>query len=298
MRSYFLPLAFAALSTAQAQQPVWQHQLPESGLLPSALSSRYVSEMSERHGDSSLGMQTVSLTIPLSDPSRSSLYGWAFNAALESEVTFMDVEGDIALQHETLCEFTLPLSLIRSEANGNRLIAALVPMLATDFCQVERGLDLGAVASYTIRRSETFSYSFGLGVAPRFARYGVVPFLGFEWKPAQDWTVSLKGYRLSAMHAFDERFSAGLFAAGTGGTWAVSTDEGSRLLRVQSLVLGLAAEYDFSEAGERKRLITASVGSAVATSARFYRRGSSEHALESHHYHPGVTASVGVDFRF
>ncbi len=298
MRQYLLPLMLASMAAAQAQRPVWQHQLPETGLYPSAFSVGYISEMSERHGNSRLGMQTLSLTIPLSDPRRSSLYGWAFNAALESEVTFLDVSGDMALQRDTLCEFTLPLSVIRTEKSGNRLILAVVPMLATDFCEVERGLDLGAVASYTIRHSDSFSYSFGLGVAPRFARYGVVPFVGFEWKLPQDWTVSLRGYRLSAMHAFSERFSAGLFAAGTGGTWAVSTDDGARLLRVQSLVVGLAAEYDFSGIGQTKRLITASVGSAVATSARFYRRGSSEHSKEAHHYHPGVTATLGLDFRF
>ncbi len=298
MRSVVLSLALASLAVTEASQPVWQHQLPETGLLPSAFSTEIVTEMRERHGHSRLGMQTASLTIPLSDPRRSSVAGWAFNASFDTELTLIDAEGDFSLQHDTLGEFTLPLSLIRTESDGNRLILALAPMLATDFDELTRGLDLGAVASYTVRRSENFSYSLGLGVAPRMARYGVVPFIGFEWRLPQDWTLSLKGYRLSAMHAFSERFSAGPFVAGTGGTWAVSTDEGSRILRVQSLVLGVAGEYDFSGEGQRKRLITASVGSTVATSARFYRRGSSSHSVEAHHYHPGLSVSLGVDCRF
>ncbi len=298
MRSYILPLMLATAAVAEAQQPVWQHQLPESGLMPSAFSTEIVSQMSERHGNSELGMQRASLTIPLADPRRSSVCGWAFNAALEAEVTFINASGDFALQEDTLYEFTLPLSFIRSEENGNRLVLALTPMLATDFNELARGLDLGAVASYTVKRSDTFSYSFGLGVAPRMARFGIVPFVGFEWKLPQDWTLTLKGYRLSAMHAFSERFSAGPYIAGTGGTWAVDTAEGSRILRVQSLVLGVAGRYDFSTEGENQRVITAAIGSTLATSARFYRRGSSDRAEESHHYHPGITLSLGLDFKF
>ncbi len=292
-------LASQALAMGEDVVPTWHYALPETGLMPSAFSVDIMAPMRERHGGAShFGMTEVSLTIPLSDPYRSSFRGWAFHAALDSMVSFVDAEGTLGLENDTLYRFTLPLSLIHKSAAGHRLILGVAPTLSSDLGRSARSFDLGVMAAYTIPQSEQFSFTVGLGVFPRFGNYGLIPLVGFEWKASEDWKVTLKGYRLSAMKSMTERFSAGVFAGGEGGVWTVETQRGLRLLNVRSLVVGLCGEYDFSQPGQRKRLITASLGSTLVSSVRFHQFNHDRDADEAHHYRPGLYASFGMDCRF
>ncbi len=301
MKSYMFSMILASLAVASASNvaPGWSYALPDTGLLPSAFSYEFTSTMRERHnGGSHFGMQQVNLTIPLSDPRKSSVHGWAFNAELDSSVTFIDAEGTLDLRSDTLYKFSLPLSFIRDTSGDERVILAAAPTVSSDLQRSERCFDFGLFALYRKPLSTSFRYSIGAAAYPRFARYWVVPVFGFEWTPTEEWTIALSGYRLSAMKSMTERFRAGAFVASKGGVWAVETDRGARQLSIQSLVVGVTGEYDFSQPGQRKRIITASLGSTLATSVRFHECSSDRDADEAHHYRPGFYGSFGVDFRF
>ncbi len=301
MKRYVFPMMLTTLAMAEVQDaaPVWSYDLPDSGLMPSAFSYDFLSSMRERHsGASHFGLQNISLSVPFSDPRKSSVHGWAFNAELASTVSFVDAEGSLDLKSDTLYKFTLPLSFFRKTTAGNRVILAAAPTISSDLERGARCFDFGFFAAWTKPVNKRLSYTLGVAAYPRFARYYAVPVFGFEWKPTEDWTVALKGYRLSAMNALTERFSAGVFAAARGGVWTVETERGARMLNVQSFVLGVTGEYDFSSAGQRKRIITASLGSTLATSVRFHEYGGERNADEAHHYRPGLYASLGIDCRF
>ncbi len=301
MKRYVFSVMLASQAVAGTQDlvPSWSYALPDTGVLPSAFSADFASSMRERHsGASHFGMQSVNLTIPFSDPYRSSVHGWAFNVDLNSTISFVDAEGTLDLKSDTLYKFTLPFSFIRKTEGGRRIVLAAAPTVASDLERGARCFDLGLLATCTRPVTDTFSFTYGVAAYPRFARYYAVPIFGFEWKPTEDWTIGLRGYRLSAMNALTERFSAGVFLASKGGVWTVETERGARMLNVQSLVAGVTGEYDFSSAGQRKRIITASIGSTLATSVRFHECNSDREADEAHHYRPGLYASLGVDFRF
>ncbi len=301
MKSYVFSAMLATLAVAevQAEAPAWSSALPGTGLAPSAFTYKYASTMRERHGgDSHFGIQGATLTIPLSDPRASAIGNWAINAELVSALTWVDAEGTLDLKSETLYKFTLPISFIRPMAGGDCIILAAAPTVASDLECGARCFDFGFFAAYTKKWSDSFNFTLGMAGYPRFARYYAVPVFGAEWKPSEDWTLSIQGYRFSAMNALTERLSAGLFVSGEGGVWAVETGRGARLLNVQSLVVGVRGEYDFSSAGQRKRIITAALGSTLTTSVRFHEFHGDRDADEMHHYRPGIYASVGVDFRF
>ncbi len=297
MKSLLLSVMLACPLAAAV--PAWTYALPDTGLAPSAFSYEFASSMRERHnGSSHFGMQNASLTIPLSDPRRTSVRGWTINAELDSTISFVDAEGSLKLESETLYKFTLPVSLIHSRGRGERVILAVAPTVTSDLERAARCFDLGLFAAWTKPLSEELSFTLGIAAYPRFARYYAVPVFGFEWKPLPRWTVALKGYRFTVMKELTERFSAGVVAAARGGVWNVETERGARMLNVQSFVLGVTGEYDFSAAGQRKRIITASLGSTLATSVRFHEYRGERDADEAHHYRPGLYASFGVDFRF
>lgn len=283
---------------AQTVYTDWHHQLPESGFMPSFASFEMTSTMGERHGGATLAWQKYGLCIPLADPRQSGGTDWMFNASVNADVTFMDANGAFDLRKNELYNVTLPVAAIVPRLNGDTVVVVVAPSLASDFVHSAHSFHLNFLLSYSVKHSETLSYSVGVGHSPDATIYGLMPVFSFDWQMTPEWSLQMSGFRLAAMRRLDEHFSLGLFADGAGGSWAVNTKYGTRMLRVRSLVLGTTAEYDFSKPGETKRIVTLSVGSSVATSAQLCRYNSELEHEEGHHYHPGLFVSGAVDFRF
>ena len=287
-----------ASDMAQAVYSDWHHKLPESGFMPSFASFEMTSTMGERHGGSTLSWQKYGLCIPLADPRQSGGSDWKFNASVNADVTFMDANGAFDLRRNELYNITLPVAAIVPRQNGDTVVFVAAPSLASDFVHSAHSFHVNFLLSYSVKHSETFSYSVGIGHSPDATIYGLMPVLSFNWEVTPDWSVQMSGFRLAVMRKWDEQLSLGLFVNGAGGSWAVNTENGTRMLRVRSLVLGTTAEYDFSKSGETKRIISLSVGSTLATSAQLCRYNSDRDCEEGHHFHPGLFVSGAVDFRF
>lgn len=275
-----------------------QYDLPATGLTPSFGEFTYISRMRQRHGGSNLSMQSYALTIPLSDPRKTHWNDISINAQLDTKISVFNAGGSLSLRNEVMYNVGLPISFIKPMPGGNTLIVGLAPELATDGRAVKHGFDLSAYGMYTVKQSDTFNYSFGVGISPRFAEYLAVPFFAFEWKPNQQWIIAMSGYQMSALYQVNERLRVGPFLKSDGGIWAVDTPTGDKYFRMRALVLGLTGEYNFAGAGETKRVLTLSIGSNVATRADFLKRNADKDHVETHHYKPALYVSAGVDFRF
>ena len=276
----------------------WHFGMPDTGLMPSFAKAEFFSQMKERHGDASdLSMQSYGIMVPFLDPRKSGNVDTYINFQLDAKVTVVNAGGSFRLQNDTLYNLAMPLTFITSMPGGNSWTYGVSPELASDSDAACKGLDLTAYAFYSVKASDAFSYSLGLALSPRFIEYWVLPIVRFDWKPCEQWTVSLKGYELKAMYQATERLAVGPFLSARGGIWAVDTERGERFLRIRSLVLGAAFDYDFSSPGQTKRLFSAAIGSTLATHAQFCERGSMD-GYENHHYTPGFYVSAEVDFRF
>lgn len=288
-------LAACAPSAAAA----WQYHLPSTGLLPSAASFSYLGAAGERHhGEDSLGLQTAEMTIPFADPRRSNIEDWYLNAALDMEFDHLTGANALNLDEQHLYTFTLPLSVIHPLSNGHRLILTAAPHLATDFNGSAHSFGMGGYAVYRFYHTEKLDASAGVVCMPNESYWWFVPIAAVEWKPTPDWYVSLKGFRLQAMRELGHGLSLGAFARGIGGSWAVHGEDGTRLLRVRSLTAGARLEWDFSQAGQTKRILFADAGASFFTSAETLRYSDKRHTEEMHHYHPAPYLSFGADFRF
>lgn len=290
-------LIFAGTASAAGIQTL-QYDLPDTGLAPSFGEITYISRMRERHGGSHLSMQRYELTIPLSDPRKTRWNDININAQLDTEITVFNAGGSLTLKNEVMYNIALPISFIKSLPNGNNFIAGFASNLSTDGHAIEHGIDVSAYAMYTMKKSDTLSFTIGAGVSPRFAKYIVGPIFGFEWKPNRDWTIDMSGYHLSALYKVNERLRVGPFATAEGGNWAVETPTGDKYFRLNALILGLTGEYNFAEAGQSKRIFNLSVGSNVATRADFMKRNAGKDSVQTHHYKPALYVSAEVDFRF
>lgn len=295
----WLCVILAVMGIQSVQAEVWSLRTPDTYLLPSYAKATYVSRMHERHGGSHLGWQEYTLNLPFTDPRRSRVGNWWLNVQGNASVSLMDVGGRLDLRKDELLDFSVPFTFIHPlEREGERVSITVMPRYAGDAAHSARSWDLTLVADYTQRYSDTFTYSIGLASSPRFADYAVVPYLSFHWKATPEWNVQLRGFRLSALYKMSEHLQVGPALSGEGGTWMVDTPVGERVLRVRSLTAAMMAEYDFSRAGQTKRIITAAVGTTLVTGAEICRRNASHDRQVGYHYKPGLVISAGVDFRF
>lgn len=276
----------------------WRHELPETGMMPSFASFEFVSSMGERKGNSKLGWQQYGLCLPLADPRKSGGESWMFNASFNAEVTVINASGSLRLRRNDLYHFSLPVAAIVPCKEGNQIVAAVSPSLASDFVHRAHSFHLNFLATYGVKHSETFSYSFGLAHAPDATVWSFTPVFSFDWQMTPEWSMHLSGFKLNVMRDMGQGLSVGLFAKGSGGSWAVDTPDGTRMLRIRSFVAGLTAEYDFSRPGQTKRIVTVSLGSTIATAADICKYNSDLDREAGAHYHAGVYVSGGVDFRF
>lgn len=276
----------------------WHHEMPESGMMPSYLSAEFTSHMGERHGGSTMSWQQASLCLPLADPRRSGGRDWMFNASLNANVTRVNTSGSLVVQNDVLYHFSVPVAAIMPRSNGDSMVLALSPTLDSDFAHSSHSFHINVMGTYRVKYSESFAYALGLAYAPYAGAWSVMPLLAFDWNPTPEWSVMLSGYSLRAMRDMGNGLSLGAFVKGAGGSWAVEREQGTRQLRVRSLVVGATAEYDFSQPGQTKRIISCSVGSILTTAVDVCRFNSDRDRDESHHYHPGLYVSAGVDFRF
>ncbi len=304
MRATSIVVAAAAVAGMvqagqETTQVAWHYGMPDTGLLPSYGRFEWFTRMGERHGgNSELSMQSYGISVPFLDPRKT---GWGetmVNLQFDAKVTILNTGGSLDLANEEMYNFALPITFITPMPNGRRWTYGLAPEVASDSDAAEKGFDLAAYAFYTVKQSEHFTYSLGLAASPRFAEYGVLPMMRFEWTPNDRWTVSLAGYQLQALYHATDRLSFGPFLASRGGIWSVGTERGDRIFRVRSLVAGAMFEYDFSRPGQTKRIITAAVGSTLTTNAQFLERNGRKDAYDNHHYKPALYISAGVDFRF
>ena len=285
-------------SMAQELCSDWRHEMPETGMMPSFLSAEFTSNMGERHGGSSINWQQYSLCLPFSDPRRSGGNGWMFNASLNADVTFLNSSGSLDIKNNDLYHFSIPVAAIVPRHNGDSMILAFSPSFDSDFARSAHSFHWNMMGTYRVNLSESFSYAVGLAYAPYASDLNVMPVVAFDWDISLDWKMSLSGYSLRVMHNVGNGLSAGAFVKGAGGSWAVEQSQGTRLLRVRSLVTGVTVEYDFSQPEQTKRIITCSVGSILTTAVDVCRYNADRDRDESHHYHPGLYFSAGVDFRF
>lgn len=289
-------MALGGVWSAHAE--MWALRLPDTGLLPSFGKATFLSRMHERHGGSHLGMQEYTLNLPFADPRKSHIGSWWYNVQGNATITLMDVGGGLDLRRDELCLFSVPVTFIKPMAGGDKFMFTVMPRYAGDTLSSAHAWDVAFVADYHVKYSETFSYSLGLAASPRFAQYGVVPFIFFSWQATPQWQVRFQGYQLAALYAVNDRLSIGPALDSEGGAWMVSTPQGQRIFRMRSLTATLLAEYNFAPAGKTKRLLVASVGSTLATTAEFCRRNGGKDSVQMRHYKPGAVVSLGVDFRF
>lgn len=129
--------------------------------------------------------------------------------------------------------------------------------------------------------------------------YRLLPFVGFEWRPADQWSVTAGFPRTGVTYAVSDQLNVSLQAEGSGGGFhvekaplpasLVGRDLNDQKLQFVEVRVGVGAEYALSDAFE----LQASVGAVVSRSFHYHELG---YKLRSKDAAPYV--SVGGRVRF
>ncbi len=296
---HFLPACALGLSSlCFADDSDWRYGLPDTGLTPSFFEYEALTSADERNGGSSYGMQKLGMSVPLSDPRKSGYQRWLFSAELDANLSELNTGGRIELSEETMYALSVPLALVRSYTSGNRLTLAVVPSLASDMGHASGGFTIGGMAYYKVKHSDTFTYSFGAAFSQRYDRSGFVPLIGFDWKMAPDWTLSLSKLDLALEYKVNERFKVGPYMGTISDSWTIHEDKESYWLRTLALVAGVKGQYNVAAEGQAKKVIDFAVGATIFSRVKIEEHTWHQDEVLNECYDPALYVRLGFDMRF
>ncbi len=142
---------------------------------------------------------------------------------------------------------SLPITFQKSFSEKYSLTGTVVPSLSSDLKDIS-GEDMlySAALLFNIRKSATFSYSFGAAYSRQFFGNVLIPIVGVDWKMSDRWTFSgTLPLSQKINYKFSEKSAAGIdadFSIG-GGSYRLSKKLGSDYLQVQQLKSSLYYEY-------------------------------------------------------
>ncbi len=284
-------------STALHATDDWDYNLPPTGLMPSYINYKTQLSSDARHGNSSFGMQQANLNIPLSDPRQTHIKDWRLALSLDMEYTHIDSNEELTLRHDNLYRFLLPISLL-SFSDERNIIISVLPSLSSDFETMNRSASIGGLFAYTLKPTENFSYTLGVGYFPRGVIFGITPLVNFSWEFAPEWELNLNRTTLSLEHQVSERNRIALFAEYIGEAWTIHSEDAMHWLSISSAVVGAQWEYNFAPEGAPKQVLRARVGVPLYTTVEIQERNYDQDTQRGRTYKPSVSFSLGLDFRF
>ncbi len=141
------------------------------------------------------------------------------------------------------------------------------------------GVNLGALALY--RQSDTLTWALGVLYRTPADNFEFVPAVGFDWRPTEDWTVTVGFPRSSVTYAASSQWRVSLAALAHGGTFHVNERVGNAvdglpplensLLDYTEIRLGVGLDYRPSAALELSTMIGAIVHQEFDYYERDYR---------------------------
>jgi hypothetical protein len=165
--------------------------------------------------------------------------------------TDLALPGTPINQFNALHQLELPLTMFRKfegtpwTFNGN-----ITPGLASDFEDIN-GDDFYVEARFggDYKFSDTFTLNFGLAYTRVTGHPGVIPFVGFDWRPSDAWRASIFGPRIDVRYTLDDDLFLRFGGAPGGGLWNYQeeTTGNSRFLNLVSYHVGLTIEKELSK---------------------------------------------------
>ena len=133
--------------------------------------------------------------------------------------------ADLSHLHDLIVPFSLIYDSLDSPWS---FFAQISGQLASDFSDITSDdFDYSARLGAQYKFSNTFSLNFGAARVRNFGDAMVLPALGCIWQPANDWSFTLLGPRITLSHQISDRLIIRGGGFPTGGLWNIEDDTGN-----------------------------------------------------------------------
>lgn len=194
---------------------------------------------------------SFSARTPLGKPIRLGDHG-LLSVGLSYETTALRFDGTtpgFPLPDADLHQIEFPI-FARWQKPGSpwAITAGLSTGIATDFDHID-GDDfyLGGRIVFERVINDHFKLGFGAATIRSLGNNAILPAVGFEWRPADDWMVELVGPYLNLWWQPNDDWLARFGAGPGGGIWNVDWNNLSRDLSLSSYLVGVSVEHQIAD---------------------------------------------------
>ena len=194
---------------------------------------------------------SLSARTPLGKPIRLGDHG-LLSIGLAYETTALRIDGTapgFPLPDADLHQIEFPL-IARWQQPGSpwTITAGLSPGIATDFDHIDSDdFYLGGRLVFERVVNDHFKLGFGAAVIRSLGNDAILPAVGFEWRPTDDWLLELVGPYLNLWWQPADDWLARFGAGPGGGVWNVDWNNLSRDLSLSSYLVGISVEHQIAD---------------------------------------------------
>lgn len=161
---------------------------------------------------------------------------------------------------------------------------------------LKKGWGVGGHVMGLYTWSPSLTLAIGLAYDSLSDDWNCVPLLGFEWRPAEHWSVAIGIPKTSVSYELNEKLTLSLALSGDGGTYYIKDDPrpdvaprslADSKLEFSELRLGFQADWKVNKAIS----VSGSLGSVLYREAKYIDRG---YKLKSDNIVPFVTLALNV----
>jgi hypothetical protein len=211
----------------------------------------FLGGMDIKTGPGEVDSYSLAARSPLGKPIRLGDHGLLM-VGLAYEATALRIDGTTAgfpLPDADLHQLEFPL-IARWQRPGSpwTITAGLSPGLATDFDHLDGDdFHLGGRLVFQRAVNDRFKIGFGAAVIRSLGSDAVLPAVGFEWRPVDDWQIELVGPYFNIWWQPSDDWLTRFTAGPGGGFWNVDWNNLSRDLSLSSYLVGFSVEHQLAD---------------------------------------------------
>ncbi len=260
----------------------------------------YFAQQDFRAADGKFSYANVYLTLPLVNPQRYEYRGWHLDVSLNVRATFFDVSGIDLINEEDLYTAGGIASIFYNIDEKARLTFGVTPQFSSDLNNLSSSnFYFGAFTAFTYKASDKIRVTMGVSYMPDYYSHDIWPLVNISWEVAPKWDLRVQSHRLGLIRKVGAResFEWGPFLQWNHFLWSVKRGGRTDLMRMESLLLGVQAQYNKQTMNGTNMRFYADLGLNFDQEIRFEHKDSGA-LRERYKADSGLYTRLGMEFSF
>ncbi len=260
----------------------------------------YFAQQSFRDARGKFSYANAYLTLPLVNPQNYAFRGWHLDLSLNLRATFFDVSGENLVDEKDLYTTGAIASVFYNIDEKARLTFGVTPQFSSDLNNLSSSnFYFGIFTAFTYKASDKIRITMGMSYMPDYYRHDLWPLINVSWEVAPKWDLRVQSQRLGVIRRVGSKgsFEWGPFIQWNHFLWSVDRQNRTDLLRMESFVFGVQAQYNSQLQSGKNLRVYADLGLNFDQEIRFEDKDNAA-LLDRYKADAGLYTRLGVEFSF